>query len=364
MDSDDNGISEKFDKVQKMCLGFEECVNNEDQYFIKCLDLCEQLVKDIQRENLFSPNEEIADIDPRNLKYLLVPYYQAETLFRLMDDRKKRIQSAKKFFDEFLKLMDHYELVDENSKKIWKASMHPEEARNMPKPSATEDRATKIGELKKKKLLEQQIEKLKDSEDDDDIKEFWMNMIYMSIMKAVSAFKSIDLEFQLLVYRDSLPADQRKPSEPPKGPKKPLQTFHIPKGALDGQSYMFGDSNAAQVNPNPSASSGVVKSYNDTGERVTVNTKLNDFANKANIREQMKAQVFQPHWNQPTMSLEEFGDQEYASMMEREAQDQARMAAEEAKDEETLEEEARQKQIAEDNMKDEVPKGYGNTKRL
>jgi len=28
---------------------------------------------------LFSDNESLKDIDPQNLKYLLIPYYQAET---------------------------------------------------------------------------------------------------------------------------------------------------------------------------------------------------------------------------------------------------------------------------------------------
>ena len=282
-----------------------------------------------------------------------------------MDDRKKRIQSSKTFFDEFLKLMDHYELVDEAAKKIWKASMNPEEARSQPKITPHDDRAAKIEEFKKKKLIEQKIEKLKESEDDGDIKEFWLNMIYMGIMKAIAALKSIDLEFQLLVYRDSLPEDKKGPSEPPKE-KKPLEVFHIPKGAIDGMPYMFGDQTAA-AGVAPEASAGepsVVKTYAETGERVQVTMDSKNVNDRVNLREQMKAQVFQPHWNQPTMSLEEFGEREYQDMMQREAQDKARQMAEEAKDPETLEEEARLKAIANDNMKDEIPKGYGNTKRL
>lgn len=66
-------------------------------------------------------------------------------------------------------------------------------------------------------------------------------MVKAAIMKAIDALKSIDLEFQLLVYRDSLPMEERnKPSEPPKV-KKPIETFHIPAGALDDQHYMFGN---------------------------------------------------------------------------------------------------------------------------
>lgn len=289
-----------------------------------------------------------------------MPYYQAETLFRLMDDRKKRIQVAKNFFHEFLKLMDYYELVDEMTKKTWKASINPEDHRDANKVAAADDREAKIQEFKKKKMIELQIEKLKDSEEDSDVKEFWMNMIYISIIKSVSGLKSIDLEFQILVYRDSLPLDQRGPSEPPKE-KKPLEVFHIPKEAVQGMPYMFGNQEEQQQ---PVSQSSIVKTFNETGQRISVNTGTKEVNSRANIRENMKAQVFQPCWDQPTMSLEEYGDIQYEDMMQRDAQDKQRQALEEAKDEETLEEEARQKAIANDNMKDEVPKGYGNTKRL
>ena len=97
---------------------------------------------------------------------------------------------------------------------------------------------------------------------------------------------------------------------------------------------------------------------------MTVDTSSSNINDRARLQEKYKAQVFQPHWNQPTMSLEEFGEMEYQDMMAREAQQQELQAQEEAKDEETREEEERQRRIADDNMKDEVPKGYGNTKRL
>jgi hypothetical protein len=308
---------------------------------------------------LFSPNEDISDIDPQHLKYLLLPYYQAETMFRLMDERKKRIQVAKNFYDEFLKLMDYYELVDDISKTAWKASISPEDYRDAAKVSDNDDREAKIKEFRRKKLIEQQIDKLKDSEDVSDVKEFWMNMIYISIIKSISGLKSIDMEFMILVYRDSLPLDKRGPSEPPKE-KKPMEMFHIPKEAVPGTPYMLGNPEEQQ----PTGQSSVVKTFNETGNRVSVDTGISDANARSQIKDQMKAQVFQPCWNQPTMSLDEFGEMEYQDMMARDAQDKQREAEEEAKDEETLEEEARQKAIANDYMKDEIPKGYGNTKRL
>jgi hypothetical protein len=39
------------------------------------------------------------------------------------------------------------------------------------------------------------IEKLKDSEDINEVREFWKSMILQAVLKSLDAFKSIDLEF-------------------------------------------------------------------------------------------------------------------------------------------------------------------------
>ena len=74
-----DSIKFNFNKAQSMCLGFEDCINNEDQYFKQAMDLLIKLVIDIRKENIFSENESLLELDPQNLKFLLVPYYQAET---------------------------------------------------------------------------------------------------------------------------------------------------------------------------------------------------------------------------------------------------------------------------------------------
>ena len=376
-------ISEKFDKIMKACFGFENGTNNEDKFFAGTLKEWEELVKDIQKDFLFSPNEEITDIDPRNLKLLLLPYYQAETMYRIMEDRKKSIQISKKFYDEFMKLIDHYALMDELTKRAWKCSINPEEFRSAPKLSPVEERTSKIEELKRRKLIEQKVDKLKDSEEDDDIKEFWMGMINLSIMKSIAAFKSIDMEFQILAYRDSLPEDDRKPSEKPLGQSKPLETFHIPKGGLEGMSYMFSSTGKPEESsgalcdrhkkevisemsgkPEEKDDGSIVRTFQETGERIKVDFDSQNINDRAMLREKLKAQVFQPGYGLPTLTLEEFGVREMARMQDRMDKEQALKEEMDAKTDEDLEEMERQRLIQHDNMIDEVPKGYGNTKRL
>ena len=51
-----------------MCIGFENLENNEDKHFMEALELSQKIVALVQKAGIFSPNEEIEDIDPNNLK--------------------------------------------------------------------------------------------------------------------------------------------------------------------------------------------------------------------------------------------------------------------------------------------------------
>jgi hypothetical protein len=54
----------------------------------------------------------------------MTPYYEADTLFRIMDNRFERVKLARIFYLEYLKLMNHFELLDLDVKKKWKFLMH------------------------------------------------------------------------------------------------------------------------------------------------------------------------------------------------------------------------------------------------
>lgn len=82
-----------------------------------------------------------------------------------MEDRKNKIQQSKKFYNEFLKLMDHYKLVTKEQKAVWERSMNPEKYANEQKKHPNMDRDEKIAALKAKKQLEAMIDKYRDSDD-------------------------------------------------------------------------------------------------------------------------------------------------------------------------------------------------------
>ena len=57
----------------------------------------------------------------------MVPYYEADTLFRIMDNRYERVKLARIFYLEYLKLMNHYGLLDKETKNQWKYLMQSAE---------------------------------------------------------------------------------------------------------------------------------------------------------------------------------------------------------------------------------------------
>jgi hypothetical protein len=69
---------------------------------------------------VFSSNEELSDIHTENIKLLMIPYYQAQVLMRLMEDRDESVKKGHTYFLEYLKLMNHYRLLDKGQVQLWK----------------------------------------------------------------------------------------------------------------------------------------------------------------------------------------------------------------------------------------------------
>jgi len=71
---------------------------------------------------MFSPNEELKEIATENLKLLMAPYWQADVLFRIMDNRKDRVKLAHVFYIEYLGMLNHYGVLEKDQQKrmkIW-----------------------------------------------------------------------------------------------------------------------------------------------------------------------------------------------------------------------------------------------------
>lgn len=120
----------------------------------------------------------------------MVPYYEADTLFRIMDNRFERVKLARIFYLEYLKLMNHYGLLDKDVKAQFKFLMQKIEKEEMPEAEEEQtkkkvipqvyyqeqflDRESKLAMFKRKRDLEMQLDILKDYKDEEMKRDFYM----------------------------------------------------------------------------------------------------------------------------------------------------------------------------------------------
>ena len=151
-------------------------IDCSDENYMKTLDGLRKVVTDIQSESIFSPNETIDEVPTENLKLLMAPFYEADVLFRIMNKRFERVKMAHCFYLEYLRLLDHYGILEKPQRKVWKTYIKKqriaytkertdasaEEVKELEelmnelmaeKPNPYEDREAKVAAFKMKKLI-------------------------------------------------------------------------------------------------------------------------------------------------------------------------------------------------------------------
>ena len=124
MESDSTDVIAQFHKLEKECVGYDNYVDADEEHYLKTLEGLRKLVGEIQRQSLFSPNEELQEVPTEHLKLFMAPFYQAEVLFRIMDNRAERVKLAHVFYLEYLRLLNHYGVLEKEHAGDWKHWMN------------------------------------------------------------------------------------------------------------------------------------------------------------------------------------------------------------------------------------------------
>ena len=202
---DEGQIIEKFHKLEIKCIGYDNFVDCEEANYLETLEDLRKLIIQIQKNSLFSPNEELAEIETDHVKLLMAPFYQADVLFRIMDNRAERVKLAHVFWLEYLRLLNHYGVLDKAQEQHWKFYMNKhkvsainelkdatvddvKEAKKMmeelqqQRPDAYSNREQKIAEFRQKKEIEAALDMLKGYKDEQMKREFYMSQIKRSVL--------------------------------------------------------------------------------------------------------------------------------------------------------------------------------------
>jgi immunoglobulin-binding protein 1 len=132
----------------------------------QCLDL-------ISKVSLFSPNESLEDIATTDLPYLLVDYWVAELLQKISApsplDRLRVLGEVREAYERYLHLIDNYSLLSPSDAKLFESyNEGPTSFSTISTSDPTARRNAKIANFKVEKELKQKLEYLRQRPDYQD----------------------------------------------------------------------------------------------------------------------------------------------------------------------------------------------------
>lgn len=356
----------------------------------KGVDLLRRCDEMVSKLGLFSSNETKDDVSTANLKYLLVPYYLGEMTERVaQEDRIPVLKASQDHLKEFISICEALELISEDELEI---------SRQKQPDTMANRRAQKVARFKRQKAAETKLLEIKErkerrrrslraaalsapieageedafEDDGEEEREAWLATISLALCKAFDLLDMLKKEEEMLLavkerqakdgnaFAREMLDERTKKAEawhhnaanraPYSKPADPITCATFAQDVIEGRASV---SQAHEHKHQPLI----------FGPASLVGGGL------TSERERMAAQVFQPSYRLPTMSIEEAGLREM-KMMEKWQERTAKMIQESnsawhkdgsrsaQEDEDAEEEKAR----AWDDWKDDNPRGAGNKK--
>lgn len=359
------------------------------------LKVCEEMIGKL---GLFSLNETKDDITTANLKYVLVPYYLAELTEKIAeDDRIEVLNASQAKLKQFISFCETMELVPEDeieaSSQGGASSFVDRRAKKIARFKRQRAAESKLLELKERKerrgrstkaaTLSSPVETEEDDVLDDDSeeeREAWLTTISLALCKAFDLLEMLKKEEEILsAVREKQLQD---------GVKEFSQLI-LDERTQKAESW-HRDAAARARYTKPAAPITCATFAQDVIEGRAKVSQAHEHKhqpllfgpaslvgmNPTTERERIAAQVFQPHYRLPTMSIEEAGLTEM-NMMNKWQERNVKLMEEansswykdgpksrpgEDDEEEDDDDAAQEKARAWDDWKDDNPRGAGNKK--
>lgn len=327
------------------------------------------IMKSVKENNYFSPNEQFSEINTENLRFLLVPFYQAELLFLLRDNRDKNLKIVLQFYDEYYKILKNYSFLTKEDREKYEAiyaeiiaaeGKGKENSDNFDKLNKKEvkkqtnlanfdklsqSRDEKIQEFKYKKALIERI-KLAEKRNEDESRDYWVDYINLNWKKMLENMRSMIMEFESLAFINSMKtAGKYEDFRVPNKEKKKIETVKITPD------------NMKSLNPNEKLFNNVMFGNSNCNDCTNVNDVI---GNRVNYKEM----IFR-NPNAPTMTLDEYADKQIVLMEEQKQMEEQSKAMRANEDDlsdadEEVDNRRKQEKRAWDDWKDLNEKGGGN----
>uniref|UniRef100_A0A0D9XWR5 PP2A regulatory subunit TAP46 n=1 Tax=Leersia perrieri TaxID=77586 RepID=A0A0D9XWR5_9ORYZ len=356
----------------------------------KGVDLLRRCDEMVSKLGLFSSNETKDDVSTANLKYLLVPYYLGEmTEKAAQEDRIPVLKASQDHLKEFISICEALEVIPEDELEL---------SRQKQPDTMANRRAQKVARFKRQKAAETKLSEIKErkerrcrslraaalsapieageedafEDDGEEEREAWLATISLALCKSFDLLDMLKKEEEMLLavkerqakdgnaFAREMLDERRKKAEawhhnaanraPYSKPADPITCATFAQDVIEGRA-------------------SVSQAHDHKHQPLIFGPASLVGGGLTSERERMSAQVFQPSYRLPTMSIEEAGLREM-KMMEKWQERTAKMIQESnsawhkdgsqpaQEDEDAEEEKAR----AWDDWKDDNPRGAGNKK--
>ncbi|KAF5844992.1 hypothetical protein GGP41_001078 [Bipolaris sorokiniana] len=256
----------------------------------------EECIKIAEQVSLFSPNESLEDISSTDLQYLAINYHLAELVQRISNTdvslRKSNLLRARGYYERFLKLLDSYDMLGKADTKLLEAY---NENKNSFSTANTRDasarRDAKIARFKEEKELKRKLEYLRQNpklaeQDEQVVRDLHLTDLAFMIHQTFASLESMAQELHIISLA---------PPAPPPGQDQQAPDARQDSRGKDGYSERLDGQYAGLRYSGPILSSD--------GKPMRPFTLLDS-------RQSLKKGVFRPDHNLPTMTIDEYLEEE------------------------------------------------------
>lgn len=307
----------------------------------------------ISKVSLFSENEGLEDLNTTDLPFLLVNYRTAELLQKVSVrsplERRVALRNTREAYEKFLHLLDSYSLLSASDSKLWETySDDPEAFSTIPTNDPGARRNAKIANFKQEQELKKKLEYMRNSPryleeggDEEAVRELYLANIAYCAHMAFQGLEGLNREMEMLAQApvplipttSTVQEDERRRLSP---------TEDSYSERLD---QPLGNLTAASKGPLLSKEGKPLRPFTLTSNR-----------------QDIQKGVFRPGHNLPTMSIDEYLEEERrrGGIIEGGGEASGRQATPDEDDYEKADAET-YKARAWDEYTEANPKGSGNT---
>lgn len=280
---------DRLDELDSRSDDYRQVLNTARRSLRQCRDLIDRLA-------LFSKNEDLDDLSTQDLQYLTLDYYLAELNMKSYEnDRNAQLKEAANDYETFLGRLEEYSILGGNDARLLRRYREDRQHFSLTGNAGMEARRNlKLARFQEEKSLKDHLRRLRDQSQSSDVDDEIVRSLYLAeINFAVhQAFQALDLISQEMAILASMPhpdpsrhdhshatADQRRADQ-----------------SVDGYSDRLDVAGLGRPGKGPLL---------DPRGRPLQPFTLTD------KRTQLRQGVFRPDHSLPTMSIEEYLEEEH-----------------------------------------------------